>query len=105
VIGPKSRRIGMNQRRIVNLLVRLDDLLGKHHVRYDVVVHPIRQQAEQEADLSAETRARALEMFGAMGSLTDIVITRANGHLVEDEDGANEELDAIRRELYAGLVS
>jgi hypothetical protein len=43
-------------------------------------------------------------MFGGMGSLTDIIITRSNGHVVEDEDHANRQLDALRSEIYAELT-
>jgi hypothetical protein len=96
----------MSHRRLLSLLIHLDDLLAKHHVRYDITVHPIRQQAELEPGptVSTELRARALAMFGAMGSLTDIIITRSNGHLVEDEDHANQQLDALRTEIHAELT-
>jgi hypothetical protein len=39
-----------------------------------------------------------------MGSLTDIFITRSNGHLVDDEDHANQQLDVLRTEIYAELT-
>jgi hypothetical protein len=96
----------MSHSRLLNLLIQLDDLLAKHHVRYDITVHPIRQQAELEPGptTSTELRAKALAMFGAMGSLTDIIITRSNGHLVDDEDHANQQLDVLRTEIYAELT-
>ena len=96
----------MSHSRLLSLLIQLDDLLATHHVRYDITVHPIRQQAEIEPGptVSTDLRARALAMFGGMGSLTDIIITRSNGHVVEDEDHANRQLDALRKEIYAELT-
>ncbi len=42
--------------------------------------------------------ARAL--FGGMGSFTDLWISRANGHSVDDEAVANATLDHLRERLW-----
>lgn len=44
-------------------------------------------------------------MFGATGSLTDVVITRANGHVVDDEETANRRLRELVDALYEEISS
>jgi hypothetical protein len=90
---------------LVRLLVELDDLLAKHQVRYDVVVHDIRLCVDAESGpiVPPDVLAKVRGMFGGMGSLTDVFITRANGHIVEDERAANMKLDSLRTAIFAAI--
>jgi hypothetical protein len=92
--------------RLLTLLTQLDDLLALHHVRYDVLVHELRQRIGEEEgrSVSDDAKAAVLAMFGGMGSLTDIWICRDNGHRVDDEKEANSKLAALKSELYRELT-
>ena len=50
---------------------------------------------------------RLLAAFGGMGSLNDLVITPVNGHQVEVAELAvvNQELDALRSDMYADALA
>ena len=89
--------------RLLRVLTQLDDLLALHHVRCDVLVHEVRQRVEQEvgATMAGSLKATILDMFH---SVTDVYITRANGHRVDDEERANGKLAELRAELYRELV-
>lgn len=93
--------------RLLSLLVQLDDFLASHEVRYDVVVHQLRLEVADEPGpaVSDGLRAKVRSMFGAMGSLTDVWITRDNGHRVDDEAAANRRLQEIESALYEELTS
>ncbi len=49
------------------------------------------------ATLSTEDRH---SLFGGMGSLNDVWMSRRNGHKVDDERSANERLDRLRTQLF-----
>jgi hypothetical protein len=48
-----------------------------------------------------ELKRRVLDLYrGSMGSLTDLIVSRVNGHEVDDEAAANAELDRMVQELW-----
>lgn len=93
----------MRKADLLPVVKRLDDLLGKHAVLYGVSVHDLylRIAACPEASVPEELVGRLHAMFeGTMGSLTDLCISKANGHIVDDEAEANRCLDAITDDLW-----
>ena len=70
-------------------LKKLEELLRKHDVFF--WVNKIKA-ARDEEDLR--------RLFGGMGSLNDLIICKANGHQVEDEEAANKELDCLTRQVW-----
>ena len=93
--------------RLLSLLAELDDFLARHEVRYDVTVHQLRLEVagEEGPEVSDGLRAKVRSMFGGMGSLTDVWITRYNGHRVDDEAEANRRLQEIESALYDEVTS
>jgi hypothetical protein len=86
---------------VVAALRAVEDLLRKHGVNYATVVNSVRQTVESQGDRdAASTRASVRALFGGMGTLTDVVITKENGHLVEDERSANDELERAAQQLW-----
>jgi len=88
---------------VLPVLERLDDLLGRHRVAYVLGVHDLvrRVAACPAGRLPAEIVGQLRGMYeGNMGSLTDLYISRSNGHEVEDEDDANRHLNEISDELW-----
>jgi hypothetical protein len=45
----------------------------------------------------------SLRLLGGMGSLNDLVISKQNGHVVDDEAKANQELSSLVRNLASVL--
>lgn len=86
-------------------LRELEGLLREHEVRFaqsvSDAIASISQSPFSQRDTVATTAARRL--FGAMGSLTDVWISRANGHVVSDEVEANGKLAALREGLWETL--
>lgn len=97
----------VRRNRLLSLLVQLDDFLVRYEVRYDVTVHTLRLEVADELGplVSDGLRAKVRSMFGGMGSLTDVWITQANGHRVDDEAEANRRLATIKSALYEELTA
>lgn len=89
-----------SERRRLALQRTLDDLvvlLEKHRVAYGATVREIAGRVGADGEgLSTEDRHRLL---GGLGSLTDVWISKRNGHDVDDERSANAELDRLRHRL------
>lgn len=86
---------------LVASLRALEDLLRKHRVKYADVVASVRQDVESGSSQSpATSRRRVQSLFGGMGTLTDVVITKRNGHEVGNEVAANDELERLVDKLW-----
>lgn len=63
----------------------------------------LEQMAVADAEqISPEKISEILTWFGGMGSFNDLFISQTNGHqiLPDDEERANEELEALRNQVY-----
>jgi len=84
----------------------LEDFFRRHEVNYLSVMADQRRRVETISALilpESEQR-RIVDLFGGMGTLNDVVVSRQNGHDVDDEQGANEQLDQMTTRLWS-LVS
>ena len=88
-----------------DVLSRLATFLKDHNVSYAAVVESIHHRLAQrpEEPIAARDTEAIEALFGGMGSLNDVYISRENGHVVEDEEEANQELDSLRAELWQKL--
>ena|SRR5580765_1121999 len=86
-------------------LDRLAAFLRSHNVAYAEVVESVRRNLEQTPTGGASDKdSGAVEaLFGGMGSLNDVYISKQNGHAVDDEGQANRKLDSLREELWQQL--
>jgi hypothetical protein len=84
----------------------LEALLRKHKVKYLALVEEKRNRLEGIHDraLPASVRREILGLFGGMGSLNDVLISRLNGHDVDNESTANEQLDRMTSQLWSLLA-
>ena len=57
-------------------------------------------EIQSEGDRSKLLKRSVLDLYGTMGSLTDLLISRANGHEVVDEKAANIQLRRMVFELW-----
>jgi len=96
----------MNRINLQSTLYALEEFLRKHEVPYEEVVRRLRQRLEASTgtEVSSETLNEVRELFGGMGSLNDVYISKANGHVVDDETTVNKELQVLTQELWE-LVS
>jgi uncharacterized protein DUF6966 len=77
----------------------LEALLDQHRVSYVEYIRTLLESARVGSD--EEVRSGVRQLFrGTMGSLTDLYITRKNGHEVDDEDKANAALQSITDRLW-----
>jgi len=84
---------------LVLALRDLETLLDEHCVSYVKYIRILLDRARVASD--EEVRSDVRRLFqGTMGSLTDLYITRKNGHEVDDEDKANETLQSITERLW-----
>ena len=90
--------------RLRDVLGSLERLLEQHRVAYATVIRAVNRDF-RDAGLTVSTWDRIRAMFGGMGSLTDVYITKANGNAVDDEDAANETLDMMRSQLWRELMA
>ena len=91
-----------NDQNVQNLLSRLADLerfMMRHGVKaWADELHRIQMAGAGDRQ---ELKRRVLAMYAStMGSLTDLIISRVNGHDVDDEASANAELDRMVDELW-----
>jgi hypothetical protein len=94
----------MRADRVLTTLRDLERFLRAHGVRYAQVVKSLITRLEESGSESNEKAfIGARELFGGAGSLNDVCISKANGHIVEDEDIANEKLDTLREKLWKEL--
>jgi hypothetical protein len=89
----------MDKDRVMGLVGQLEQFLQGHGVNYATVVRDLKVRLESVRDTN-EIRREVRSLFGGMGSLNDLWISRANGDLVEDEKAANRELNDLRSELW-----
>jgi hypothetical protein len=85
-----------------DVLARLGDLEG-FMTRHGVTAwaDELRKVRAAGATDRLELKRRVLDMYrGSMGSLTDLIVSRVNGHDVDDETTANAELDRKVHELW-----
>ena len=86
---------------LVASLRALEDLLRKHRVKYADMLTSVREDVESGSSQGlASSRQRVRALFGGMGTLTDVVITKRNGHEVGDEVAANDELERLVDRLW-----
>ena len=90
----------MNDVEVVIVRLRgLEDFLRGHEVTvWPDTIRRVRVKSGNERQV---LKRHVLEMYrGTMGSLTDLIISRANGDKVDDEDAANAQFDRLRHELW-----
>jgi uncharacterized protein DUF6966 len=87
---------------LLQTLKDLDDLLARHQVAYDVVIHDLhlRLAAIPARDVPTHMITEVRELFGGMGSLNDLYISRSNRHVVDDERAANADLRRLQGALW-----
>jgi hypothetical protein len=95
-----SARSDANRRAIRQTLNDLLSLLEKHSVGYGAILRDIASRLDAGGELSADN---VHQLLGGMGSLTDVYISRRNGHTVDDEGAANRKLDRLRAKLRERL--
>ena len=91
-----------NEQDVQNLLSRLADLerfMMRHGVKaWADEFHRIQMAGAGDRQ---GLKRRVLAMYAStMGSLTDLIISRVNGHEADDEASANAELDRMVDELW-----
>jgi hypothetical protein len=84
---------------VIARLRGLEDFLGSYAVTaWPDALRRVRVESGNERKV---LKGRVLDMYkGTMGSLTDLMISRANGDEVDDEAAANAQLDRLRHELW-----
>ena len=84
----------------------LEDFFRRHRVNYLSVMADERRRVEKISapTLPESEQRRIVDLFGGMGTLNDVVVSRQNRHDVDDEQGANEQLDQMTTRLWS-LVS
>src|SRR5204863_10072355 len=84
----------------------LEDFFRRHRVNHLSLMADQRRRVEKiSAPILPESEQRRIvDLFGGMGTLNDVVVSRQNGHDVDDEQGANEQLDQMTTRLWS-LVS
>jgi len=86
--------------RLRAVLAELEIFLQRHRVvTWSDKLRGLRPETGDRECLP-ELQKKVRELFGGMGSLSDLWLGRANGHDVEDERSANIELDILRERLW-----
>ncbi len=80
-VGLRSRRL-MNKAKGLRTLREITALFDQHGVRFAPVTREIADKLAGGGELTAEERH---VLFGGMGSLNDVFITRLNGDKVEND--------------------
>ncbi|HXG89052.1 MAG TPA: hypothetical protein VNJ02_12015 [Vicinamibacterales bacterium] len=83
----------------VEQLFTLERFLRQHAVTgWADRIRDVRVTSHNDREL---LKPAVLKMYrGTMGSLTDLIISRVNGHEVEDETAVNIQLDRLQDELW-----
>ena len=84
---------------VISRLRGLEDFLTGHEVSaWPDILRRVRVDSGDDREV---LKRRVLDMYkGTMGSLTDLMISRANGDEVENEAAANAQLDRLRHDLW-----
>jgi hypothetical protein len=90
----------MNKAKGLRTLREITALFDEHGVRFAPVTREIADKLAGGGELTPDDRH---VLFGGMGSLNDVFITRLNGDKVDDEDAANRRLDQLRTRLWREL--
>jgi replicative DNA helicase len=95
----------MNKADLVTIFSKLHRLCKGHHVYwwatyFDELLSRINsaKNIDEIVLIISENPVRR-QIFGGMGSLNDLFICKDNGHIVENEKAANQELEKLRRDL------
>lgn len=91
------------QEEVIDALETLVAFLREHRVSYGQIAAGVLATIRADG-LTPGTSAEAKAMFGAMGSLTDVYVTRRNGHAVVDEASANRRLRELTDDLWRALA-
>ncbi len=85
------------------LIRALNEFLGfcvKYKCAYPAYVETFLAKLQSGESFSKEELSNVSHyLFGGMGSLNDLVISKFNRHEVADEKAANRELDSIRNQI------
>lgn len=105
---PADRLVSMNDKELEERQLRLETTLSEliEHLREHSEHHwadTLQLIARGIADESALSVDRLLTAFGGMGSLSDLVVSPANGHTVRESDveAVNERLARLRAATWA----
>jgi len=90
---------------MLDSLRRIAEHLRSHRVAYADKIESVSNQIRhtETSSLSPDELESVMGLFGGMGSLNDVYISRRNGHVVDDEAEANRRLDLLREELWQEL--
>jgi hypothetical protein len=84
---------------LLSQLRNLEDLMRRH--AETAWADKLRDIQFAGAKDPQELKRLVLNMYkGSMGSLTDLIICRVNGHNVDDQEAVNAELDRMTHEIY-----
>ena len=97
-----------NRRNILTKLEQLKNFLKNYNEPYAKILDDLETEMRSADILNMQKEIEILErlkthMFGGMGSINDIWISRRNGHKVDDEEKANSRLDELRWQLKDAL--
>lgn len=93
----------MKTKKVKDILWQLFNLLESHRVKYAIVIKEIITQLENVSDdkqLPEQIEQNIYNLFGGMGSLNDVWISKTSGHVVENEKEANQHLDELTTALW-----
>ena len=83
---------------MLSQLAELEEFMTRHAV---IAWPEVLRHARSGGTNRQELKRRTLDMYkGTMGSLRDLIISRVNGHRVNNEKEANTELDRRIDELW-----
>lgn len=88
------------------ILRDMEDFLASHNEgAWPPILHDLRARASgaQDERLPPSLIQDIRELFGGMGSLSDLWISKLNGHRVENEQRANDTLNTLREALWNAL--
>jgi hypothetical protein len=93
-----------NRKSILEKLEQLKSFLRNYNEPYADVLEDLEEEIKSADILNLEKEKEILErlktyMFGGMGSINDIWISKNNGHKVDDEQKANKTLEELRWQL------
>lgn len=97
----------MRNDRVKEILKEIEDYLRRHRVNYATVIAEILENPSvlSNTQISKISQLEVRDLFGGMGSLNDIYISKANGHIVENEKEANGHLDKLRKALWNEITA
>lgn len=84
--------------RLVSELAELKAFLSRYKVT--AWVAQVDRMLNAADDGPDALKTAVLRMFGGMGSINDLIISRVNGHEVDDESAVNVELTHRVKEIW-----